>query len=155
MQSVDKRDTDPISQFSLSIFRLNGILARNGDAITSSVGQSSARWQVLGRVHYRPQTVAQIARDQGHARQSVQRVADVLVGEGLAMYKPHRSDKRTRLLALTPEGEKVLDSIYSQYGEWSQHIVTKLDAEQLAKLANTLNEIAEALEADNYHSNKV
>ncbi len=59
---------DPLSRFSLSIFRLNGLLMWNGDRITGSIGQSSARWQVLGRVGYQPQTVAQMARDMGHAR---------------------------------------------------------------------------------------
>src|SRR5258708_31229486 len=74
---------DPLSRFSLSIFRLNGLLMWNGDRITGSIGQSSARWQVLGRVGYQPQTVAQMAREMGHARQSVQRLAAVLAKEGL------------------------------------------------------------------------
>ena len=76
MESTGKPN-DPLSRFALSIFWINGLLLRNGDRLTRSIGQSSARWQVLGRVGDQPQTVAQIARDMGHARQSVQRVADV------------------------------------------------------------------------------
>src|SRR5690348_1847867 len=72
------RPNDPLSRFALSIFWINGLLMRNGDRLTRSIGQSSARWQVLGRVGDQPQTVAQIARNMGHARQSVQRVANVL-----------------------------------------------------------------------------
>lgn len=144
-------DDDPLSQFSLSIFRLNGFLMRNGDAITKPLKQSSARWQVLGRVGFRPQTVAQIARSMGHTRQSVQRIADTLVREGLVTYKDHPSDRRTRILELTPTGLETLTAIYTQYGAWTRHIMSKLTARQLSQLATALNEVAEVLEADQYH----
>src|SRR3954470_24310102 len=102
MKSTGMPD-DTWSTFALSIFKLNGLLMRAGDGITHPLGQSSARWQVLGRV-FEPQTVAQIARDMGHARQGVQRVADVLVKEGLIVYKDHPTDRRTKFLELTPQG---------------------------------------------------
>src|SRR5260370_11849015 len=96
------RANDPLSRFALSIFWINGLLMRTGDRLTRSIGQSSARWQVLGRVGYQPQTVAQIARDMGHARQSVQRVADVLATEGLVVYQKNPAHRRAPLHARTP-----------------------------------------------------
>ncbi|HTH71734.1 MAG TPA: MarR family transcriptional regulator [Candidatus Pristimantibacillus sp.] len=147
MQSAGIPD-DPLSRFSFGVFRLNGFLMRNGDRITQSIGQSSARWQVLGRIGYQPQTVAQMARDMGHARQSVQRIADVLVQEGLAAYTDNPRDKRTQLLELTPDGAKVLAAIYEQYGAWSKHILTKLSTAQLAAVADAMDAIAETLEQD-------
>jgi DNA-binding MarR family transcriptional regulator len=155
MDTTDERDSDPLSQLSLSVFRLNGILMRNGDDMTKPIGQSSARWQVLGRAGYQPQTVAQMARNMGHARQSVQRVADALAREGLVAYQDNPSDKRARLLELTPKGADVLATIYSRYGAWSRHIMTKLDARQLATLAAALNEVADIVEADKRHSGAV
>jgi DNA-binding MarR family transcriptional regulator len=139
---------DPLSRFSLSIFRLNGLLIWNGDRITGSIGQSSARWQVLGRVGYQPQTVAQMARDMGHARQSVQRLADVLAKEGLVVYKDNPADQRTRLLELTPPGAEILAEIYAQSEEWSRQMMTKLDAMQLAEVSDALDKIAHILETD-------
>ncbi|MBZ0274639.1 MAG: MarR family transcriptional regulator [Anaerolineae bacterium] len=139
---------DLLSQFSISIFRLNGLLMRNGDRITKSIGQSSARWQVLGRVSYQSQTVAQMARDMGHARQSVQRVADLLVKDGLVVYKDNPADQRAMLLELTPAGAEALAAIYAQYEEWSQHIMTKLDTAQLAEVTDALDKLAQILEAD-------
>lgn len=121
---------------------------RNGDRITQSIGQSSARWQVLGRIGYESQTVAHIARSIGYARQSVQRVADVLVKDGLAAYKTNPHDRRTQLLYLTPRGADTLAAIYAKYGEWQQHMVSKLDTTQLAAIATKLDEIAEILELD-------
>ena len=139
---------NPLSRFSLTIFRVNGLLMRNGDSVTRSIGQSSARWQVLGRAGYQPQTVAHMARDMGHARQSVQRVADVLAKEGLVRYKDNPTDRRAQLLELTPEGENVLAAIYALNEEWSRHIMAKLDPGQLINLADALEQIAQILEVN-------
>jgi len=146
MKSTGKPD-DAWSKFALTIFEINGLLMRAGDGITQSIGQSSARWQVLGRV-FEPQTVAKMARDMGHARQGVQRVADVLVKEGLIVYKDHPTDRRTKLLELTPQGMEVLTAIYVRQMEWSQRIMTKLNPEQVAMVADALEDIGQILETE-------
>src|SRR5260221_10757673 len=118
-----KQPDDVWSKFALSIFKLNGLLMLAGEGITQPIGQSSARWQVLGRVGFEPQTVAEMARDMGHARQSVQRVADVLAKEGLIVYKDHPTDRRTKLLEMTPHGAEILRTIYSLNEQWARHIM--------------------------------
>lgn len=138
---------DPLSKFSLSVFDVNGLLLRSGERVTHPLGQSSARWQVLGRAGYRPQTVARMARDMGHARQGVQRIADALAKEGLVAYKDNPADKRARLVQLTPEGASVLDAIYAREQAWSQEILAKLDPERLADVADALDSIGRILEA--------
>ena len=152
MKSTGKPD-DAWSKFALSIFKLNGLLIQAGDGITQSIGQSSARWQVLGRA-YEPQTVANMARDIGHSRQSVQRIADVLAKEGLVVYKDNPADRRAQLLELTPAGLEVLTAIYLRQLEWSQRIMTKLDPEQLVEIADALEDIRQRLESDVNVSNK-
>jgi len=147
MESTGKPN-DPLGRFALSIFRINGLLLRTGDRLTRSIGQSSARWQVLGRVGYQPQTVAQIARDMGHARQSVQRVADVLAKEGLVVYQDNPANRRAPLLELTPHGADILMTIYARNEEWIQHIMTKLTDEQVTAVADALEGIGHILEAD-------
>ena len=147
MESTGKPN-DPLGRFALSIFWINGLLLRTGDRLTRSIGQSSARWQVLGRVGYQPQTVAQIARDMGHARQSVQRVADVLAKEGLVVYQDNPANRRAPLLELTPHGAEMLRMISSLNEEWARHIMTKLNPEQLDAVADALEEIAHILEVD-------
>jgi DNA-binding MarR family transcriptional regulator len=138
---------DPLSRFSLSIFRVYGLLMESGDSMTRSIGQSSARWQVLGRAGYQPQTVAQMAREMGHARQSVQRVADVLANEGLVVYKDNPADRRAKLVELTPHGVEVLMAIYALNETWSQHLMDKLDPQQLSQLADALEKIGDSLES--------
>jgi DNA-binding MarR family transcriptional regulator len=140
------RPEDPLSYFAIGIFRINGALLRNGDRITKAIGQSSARWHVLGQANFKPQTVAQIARNMGQARQSVQRVADVLAREGLVNYTNNTQDKRTQLLAVTSRGEAVLAEINARYAVWMQHITPKLGADNLALLARQMEQIATVLE---------
>ena len=141
------KPTDVWTRFAMSIFRVNGLLIRAGEGITQPIGQSSARWQVLGRA-YEPRTVAAIARDIGHARQSVQRIADVLEGEGLVGYSDNAADRRARLLQLTPEGMEVLNAIYLRQVEWSLKVMTGLDSDQLLHIAECLGNIATVLDAD-------
>lgn len=146
MSSAEVPD-DPLSKFSLSVFAMNGLLMRSGERVTRPLGQSSARWQVLGRAGYQPQTVAQMAQDMGHARQSVQRIADVLAKEGLVAYIDNPADRRARLVELTPEGAAVLNAIYARDQEWSQTLLAKLDPEQLAEVADILDSIGQILAA--------
>jgi DNA-binding MarR family transcriptional regulator len=100
---------------------------------------------VLGRA-YEPTTVAKIAQDIGHARQSVQRIADILAAEGLVLYQDNPSDRRARFLTLTSDGAEVLAKIYERQVEWSLRIMTKLDSAQLVALANELEDAAHVLE---------
>jgi DNA-binding MarR family transcriptional regulator len=145
MQSTEIPN-DPLSTFSLNIFRVNGLLMRSGDNMTQSIGQSSARWQVLGRAGYQPQTVAQMARDMGLTRQSVQRIADILAKESLTIYRDNPADRRARFVELTPEGMRILAAINTLSEEWSRHIMAKLDAEQLVEVTGALNRIGNILE---------
>ena len=80
--------------------------------------------------------------------QSVQRLADVLAKEGLVVYKDNPADQRTRLLELTPQGAKILAEIYAQSRVWSRHMLTKLDARQLAEISDALDKVAHILETD-------
>lgn len=139
---------DPISTFSLSAFRLNGLLMRNGDQITKALGQSSARWHILGRAGHQPQTVAQMARSLGNARQSVQRIANDLVREGLAEYKENPADRRSPIVVLTPQGERVLAAIYERYDAWAKRIITQLNKDQLMRLAAELEAVSDIIEKD-------
>ena len=132
------------TQFAMSVFKINGLIIQAGEGITGPIGQSSARWQVLGRA-YQPQTVSNMARDIGHARQSVQRIADVLEEEGLIAYLDNPSDRRARLAQLTPEGVEVLNAIYLRQVEWSLQIMKHLNAAQLVDIADALGNVSRVL----------
>jgi DNA-binding MarR family transcriptional regulator len=139
------RPEDAWTRFAMSIFKVNGLMIRAGEEITKGVGQSSARWQVLGRA-YEATTVAKMAQEIGHARQSVQRIADVLEAEGLVSYIDNPNDRRARLVKLTSAGSEVLAEIYQRQVEWSLPIVSELNPVQLVQIAKKLESISQVLE---------
>lgn len=138
----DEQLEDPVSKFALAVFRLNGLLMRNGERITRSLHQSSARWQILGRLGSSPQSVAQMARDMGLARQSVQRVANALENAGLVAFKDLPHDQRTYLLELTQRGRDVLQEIYQRNGVWIQRVLQRVDPETVAEISSGLERLA-------------
>lgn len=138
--------TDPLSQFSLGIFKLNGLLMQSGEGVTRPLGQTSAKWQILGRAGFQPQTVSQMAREMGNSRQNVQYTADVLARAGLVVFLDNPADKRAKVIGLTPKGEKVLEAIYDKNQQMSQEIMLELDAKQIKNIANALDDIANTLE---------
>lgn len=139
--------TDPWTLFVLSVFRLNGQIVEASESISGSVGQTSSRWQVLGSA-YVPQTAAEIARTLGISRQGVQRVANVLIGEGLLESSPHPTDQRTFLLGLTVRGRAVMAEIYSQQLNWSSAVERTLDVDRIKKATELLTELGNALEPE-------
>jgi len=84
----------------------------------------------------------------GGCRQSVQEVVDILVKEGLVVFKTHPTDRRTKLLELTPQGMDVLTAIYLRQVKWTKHIMTKLNQEQLVVVTDALDKIGNVLEID-------
>lgn len=139
---------DDWTKFAEALFRVNGLMIAAGETITAEIGQSSARWQVLGGLGYGPRTVADLARQFGHARQSVQRVADVLRAEGLIAQAEKPGDRRTFLLSLTPKGTAVLHAIYARQVAWSERLMQQLPTEDLPRLAEALHGIGDAIAAN-------
>jgi DNA-binding MarR family transcriptional regulator len=135
---------DAWSEFVLAVFAVNGLINEAGERISRPLGQSAARWHVLGRA-FQPQTVAQMAADMGHARQSVQRVADVLQREGLIAYRPLSTDRRTKLVELTPLGHEVLGEIYQRQVAWFADITSHLTEDRLRRLTTSLREVSNIL----------
>jgi DNA-binding MarR family transcriptional regulator len=75
----------PTNDLIVEVFRLNGCLLATADSLASKFGITAARWQVLGAIGLPavPETVARLARNMGLARQSVQRVVNEMVEEGI------------------------------------------------------------------------
>jgi DNA-binding MarR family transcriptional regulator len=136
---------DAFSALAFRILRLGGLLTAAGDTLARPAGQTSARWQVLAAVEHGPATVAQIARALGLARQSVQRVADLLSGEGLTAYDDNPDHARAKLLRLAPEGRRALTEIQAAQRSWAEELGTRIGAAPLRRTAAVLDEVAAAL----------
>lgn len=136
---------DPWTEFVTSVFAVNSLILQAGEGIVGPLGESSARWQVLGRA-FGGMTVAEMAKEIGHARQSTQRVANDLVADGLAEYRPHPTDRRTQLVHLTARGRDLLERIYERQLQWSEGVIENLPSTQLVETTQALRSVAARLE---------
>lgn len=129
---------DVFSRFAVQVLRLSGELASAGDALAAPHGQSAARWRVLAMVEEEGATVAEVARHLGLARQSVQRVADALVAEGLATFVGNPRHRRAKLLELTPAGLRTLRAIQAAQCGWADALGARIGEEELSRACDVL-----------------
>ena len=92
----------------LTLFRLNGLLIAEGDAMTKGLGLTHARWKVIGAIALSSAglTVPGIARVLGQSRQAVQRITDVMVADGILVYTENPKHKRSALVTLSERGQE-------------------------------------------------
>ena len=90
----------------LSIFRLNGLLIAEGDALTEKLGLTHARWKVIGAIALSNAglTVPGVASVLCQTRQAVQRITDVMVVTSLLADKRNPKHKPQVLIKLTEDG---------------------------------------------------
>jgi len=146
-ESVDEPTAQAaFTRLVLLVFRLNGLLLEAGDRMAAPVGQTSARWQVMGVVDHEPLTVAAVARQMGLRRQSVQRTADLLVTDGVAQYLDNPADKRARLLTLTTAGRRSLRTIERAQQAWAHELGSALGTQSLLSAEDALSRLVRLLE---------
>ena len=117
----------------LSIFRLNGLLIAEGDALTEKLGLTHARWKVIGAIALSNAglTVPGVARVLGQSRQAVQRITDVMVEDGLLAYQRNPKHKRSVLITLTEEGNHVYNMLREQQDPWVMENTQEIPIEEL------------------------
>jgi len=128
----------------VEVARLGHLVTAAGEALARHGGQTLARWVVLDAVAGTPLTVADIGRARGMARQPVQRVADLLVEDGLAVFKDNPRHRRAKLLTLTARGRRILDAINAEQAIWANAHGAKLGIatlEQARELASQLRSV--------------
>jgi DNA-binding MarR family transcriptional regulator len=136
------------TELLLEVFRLNGRLLASGDRLTADLGLTSARWQVLGAIEPAPATASQIARLMGLQRQSVQRLVDILVAEGIVERLPNPSHRRAKLFRVTASGRRILDTLRERQISWSNRVTRNAAAGILADAVAALRDLRHRLEAD-------
>ncbi len=126
------------TELLLEAFRFNGALLAAGDQLTSDVGLTSARWQVMGMLDGRAAPVPNIAREMGLTRQGVQRTVKILEKEGLIELRENPHHKRAKLVALSPEGQRRLDLVADDQVQWANAMTGDTDATQLRAALNVI-----------------
>ena len=144
--TASTRSGEALRALVLEIFRLNGALLRHGAALTAPLGQTQARWQAIGAVAEATRTVPQIARRMGMSRQSVQRVADLLVVDGVLRFEPNPEHARSPLLQLTAEGQRIEARLNDIGRTWAAAIADGLRHAELERTVDTMREIIRRLD---------
>jgi DNA-binding MarR family transcriptional regulator len=135
-----------LSELVALVFRLDGLLKAAGDALAGPAGQTTARWRVLGSLVNGPMTVSQIAADWWLARQSVQRVADLLADEGLVAYVANPADRRAQLVRITPSGLSALQRIRAAQRDWAKTVAGRIGRQDLRRANQILSRVIEAVQ---------
>ena len=131
--SIAKSETAKLlTETVMTVFRLNGTILRAAERIARPAGLTPARWQVLGVVLAEPKTISEVARDLGLTRQSVQRVADELVAEGIAVYEENPAHARAKLFRPTEAGMAAIDRLADNQALWANAVSSSMTAAGLS-----------------------
>jgi len=143
---MTRREQDLLSAASITTFRLNGQFLALAGELARPAGLTAAWWQVLGAVLGEPLPVAGIAREMGLARQSVQRIADILVERDLAEYRDNPAHRRAKLLSPTSQGRAAISRIGPGHAAAARRLTAVLGGETLADAVAALRALSKALD---------
>jgi DNA-binding MarR family transcriptional regulator len=131
----------------IPVIQLHAHFSRAGETIAKTAGQTLARWLVLESVATRPETVAHIARGMGLTRQSVQRVADLLAHDGLTAYEDNPEHERSKLVRLTPRGQRALSTIQAAQRAWANRVAAEVGKADLRHASRVVDRLTRALKS--------
>ena len=137
---------DLLSGSALGVFRLNGQFLAVADELARPAGLTAAWWQVLGALLGEPLPVSGIARAMGITRQSVQRIADLLVERGLAEYRPNPAHRRAKLLAPSDEGRAAIARIDPGHAAFADRLAEAFGEAELAEAVRMLERLSKVLD---------
>ncbi|WP_238445383.1 MarR family winged helix-turn-helix transcriptional regulator [Salsipaludibacter albus] len=135
-----------VSAIAKTVFRLNGQLVEMAEVLAAPAGLTASWWRVLGAVAFEPAPVVEIARRFGITRQSVQRVADLVVAEGLAEYRPNPAHQRAKLVCLTEAGRAKLREIAPGHRARSAQLVRNVGDDPLREILAGLTALSRGID---------
>lgn len=144
---------DALTDIIVRTFHLNGAFLRAAEHISRPQGLTPSWWQVLGGVLDQPRSVADIAREMGMARQSVQRTADLLVDKGLAEYLPNPAHARAKLVRPSEAGWAAIRGMGAAQHAFTNRVAAQFTDAELRTTAEVMRRLGMALAED--ESNQV
>lgn len=135
-----------LSDTALAVFRLNGLYLDLAERLARPSGLTAAWWQVLGAALPEPLPVSGIARAMGLTRQSVQRIADLLVARGLARYRDNPAHRRAKLVEVTDAGLAAVAAIGPHHRGAAELFVAELGQERADEVRRALLDLVTAME---------
>lgn len=136
---------DEMALMVADIYEAAGLLRRSGEATAGAEGQTQARWQLLSAVSAKPLSVAQAARRLGISRQGVQRVANDLVRDDLAVFRSNPDHRSSPLLALTSAGQETLKRITTRAAQVHDMLTAGIPPNEIAAARAVLHRLMDQM----------
>ena len=92
------------------------------------------QFQVLRRIRKGSGSVSALAEASQTSRSAVSKAVDALVRRGLVSRSQDPKDRRNIPLALTDEGQRVMDAIFSEAESWLSSRFASLESKEAASL---------------------
>jgi DNA-binding MarR family transcriptional regulator len=132
-----------VNELLRQCYSLNRSLVSLASQLTEGTGISGAQWGVLSALNQDGQlrTVAETARRMGMARQSVQRVADLLADNDWVRFVSNPEDKRARLVEVTAKGRALLRRLEKRQLDWITAMTSDHSDAEFAAAARLLRDL--------------
>lgn len=135
-----------LTNMIVETFRLNARLLEAARGLAEGSGLTVAWWQVLGGVLDEPRTASDVGRRMGMTRQGVQRIADLLVRDGFATYRPNPAHRRAQLLACTEAGYWAVRQISVNQHPWAARVGGEVGTTDLDAALATMRKLVAVLD---------
>ena len=110
------------------------------------------QFQVLRRIRRGSASVSALAEANRTSRSSVSKAVDALVRRGLVARSQDPDDRRNVPLALTDEGQRVMDAVFTEAEAWLSARFARLTADELSLSLQAMETLQKAF-TENYPLN--
>jgi len=104
------------------------------------------QFHVLRFVRRGPNSMSELATAKNISRPAISQAVDVLVKKGLLTRIPSTTDRRVVELALTEEGNALLDTVFKENREWMKERMKALTTEELETIGKAMTALKKILE---------
>jgi DNA-binding MarR family transcriptional regulator len=113
---------------------------------TAAAGLSHARLRLLGALRCGgPRIMSELSEELQVTPRNVTALVDALEHEGLVERRPHPTDRRATIVAVTPLAEARCDQKYLEYAGAMAELFSELPAADQRELLRLLTELREAM----------
>jgi DNA-binding MarR family transcriptional regulator len=104
------------------------------------------QFHVLRFVRRGPNSMSELATAKNISRPAISQAVDILVKKGLLTRIPSKTDRRVVELALTVDGNSLLDTVFKENREWMKERLKVLTSEELETIGKAMEALKKILE---------
>ncbi|MFN8432730.1 MAG: MarR family transcriptional regulator [Anaerolineales bacterium] len=110
-----------------------------------STGLTMPQFSILMQLHYKGRIgMSEVSEQFGVSAAAASQLVDKLVQAGFMERAEDPSDRRAKLIQLSPNGKKLIETGISERYRWMDGLTSKLSADDKAKVVDALQVLTEA-----------